>query len=191
MRQKGQRFLPAETTCLRRNDVRDAFLHDVDFRSAGHFLEGDRYLHLAGQVRVVECVRVADAFVRHQFEIGSTEGMTLLGGKIRERHPVATADTGIDLVNLAREAMRRKPLDHRIGIEKGPIDPLGSGAQHSVKFNGVWHWLFLPMVKFENADRGPALTETPRIFREIKMAPVIGFEPVTTRFFHKNCFLAK
>jgi len=89
-----------------------------------------------------------------------------LGGKIRERHPVATADTGIDLVNLACEAMRRKPLDHRIGIEKGPIDPLGSGAQHSVKFNGVWHWLFLPMVKFCLC---------------YKMAPVTGFAPVTHR----------
>jgi hypothetical protein len=34
-------------------------------------------LHFSGQVRVVESVRVADAFVRYEFKILSAEGVAL------------------------------------------------------------------------------------------------------------------
>src|SRR5205823_14359917 len=44
--QKNERFLPAEVAHLSRNDVRHAFLHDVQFRPARDVLQGDRRLYL-------------------------------------------------------------------------------------------------------------------------------------------------
>jgi hypothetical protein len=41
-------------------------------------------LHFSGQVRIIEFVRVADAFVGRQFEIGSAERVALAGGEISE-----------------------------------------------------------------------------------------------------------
>src|SRR5438067_13599792 len=109
-RQKGERFLPTETASLGWNNSREPFLHDVQLSSAGHPLQGDRRLHLAGQVRVVELVRVANAFVWHQFEVLSAEGVAASGAKVRERHRVGAADFGVQMVNLARESVRRKPF---------------------------------------------------------------------------------
>jgi len=43
----------------------------------------DRRRHLAGQVRIVECVRVAKALVRHQLEVPSTEAFR----RSQERNP--------------------------------------------------------------------------------------------------------
>jgi hypothetical protein len=68
-REKRERFLPAEIAGFGWNHLRDALLHDVQLRSDGHFLQNDRHLKFAGQVRVVELVRVADALVGHQFKI--------------------------------------------------------------------------------------------------------------------------
>ena len=103
----------------------------------GHLLQGDRHLHLAGQVRVVELVRVADALVRRQLEVGAAERVALAGGEVRERHLVGAADLGVQVVNLAGEPVRRQPLGHRVGVEERPIDPLGRRAQHAVKSDGV------------------------------------------------------
>lgn len=40
-------------------------------------------------------------------------------------------------MNLAGEPVRRQPLAHRIRIEEGAIDFLGSGAEHTVQTDGV------------------------------------------------------
>ena len=75
-REQRQRFLPAKIARLDRNCRGHSFLRDVQFGAAGHLVQGDCRLHFAGQVRVVEFVRVADTFVGLQFEIGSAEGGT-------------------------------------------------------------------------------------------------------------------
>src|SRR5262249_2814775 len=83
LRQKTERLLPAEIARLWRDDLREPFLHDVHLRSAGHLSQRDRRHHLARKIRVVERVRVADAFVRHQLEVGSAERVTVAGGEVR------------------------------------------------------------------------------------------------------------
>jgi hypothetical protein len=60
-----------------------------------------RRLHFSGQIRVVEFVSVADAFVWRSLNILATERVTLLGGEVRERHPVSAADFCLDVMNLA------------------------------------------------------------------------------------------
>src|SRR5581483_4917259 len=95
LRQKGERFLPAETAGLGWDDIRDPFLGDVQFRPAGYLLQADRHLHLAGQVRIVKLVRVPDTLVRHQFEVLSAEGVAVAGAEVCERHPVGAADLGV------------------------------------------------------------------------------------------------
>src|SRR5437868_9093408 len=89
--QEGERFLPAEAASLGRNGVRNPFLYDVQLSSAEHLLQGNRRLHRAGKVRIVELVRVADALVRRQLEKSSAKGVAFSGGEIRERHPVGAA----------------------------------------------------------------------------------------------------
>jgi hypothetical protein len=81
-RQERQRFLPAEITRLDGNSCRHSLLRDVQLGAAEHLFQGDCRLHFAGQVRSVEFVRVADAFVGLQFEIG----LSRLFAKVRERH---------------------------------------------------------------------------------------------------------
>jgi hypothetical protein len=48
-------------------------LRDVKFGSAEYLFQSNRRLHFSGQVWIVEPVRVADALVGRQFEIGSAE----------------------------------------------------------------------------------------------------------------------
>ena len=73
-RQQGQRFLPAEIASLDRNRCGYPFLRDVQLGSAEYLLQGNRRLHFAGQVRIVEFVGVTEALAGRQFEIGSAEG---------------------------------------------------------------------------------------------------------------------
>src|SRR4051812_48452832 len=40
-------------------------------------------------------------------------------------------------MNFAREAVRRKPLRHGIGVEESAINALGRGAQNAVESDGV------------------------------------------------------
>src|SRR5881394_3749454 len=135
--QQGERFLPAEIARFGWDGRRDPFLDDTHLRADGHLLERDRGLHLAGQARVVELVGMANAFIRHELEIRAAEGVTGAGGEVREGHLVGAADLRIDMVNLAGEAVRRKPFGHGIGIEERPIHPLRDGPEHSVKPNGA------------------------------------------------------
>src|SRR5262245_14481811 len=69
LRQESERLLPAETARLGWDRSRQALLHDSQLGSAGDLLQGDRRFHLARQARIVEPVRVANAFVWHQFQI--------------------------------------------------------------------------------------------------------------------------
>src|SRR2546423_12796725 len=82
LRTQRERFLPTQVARLGWNGGWDAFLHDVQFRSAKHLLAGDRGLHLAGQVWIVESIRVANELVRPQFQVLAAEGVARAGAEV-------------------------------------------------------------------------------------------------------------
>src|SRR6266536_4212823 len=114
--EEGQRLLPPEVTSLGRNHLGNSFLHDGDFSAARHLLQRHGALHFPRQVRVVELVGVANALVRHELEISSPEGMAFAAVEVRERHPVRSADLGVELMHFTGETVRRQPLSHRVRI---------------------------------------------------------------------------
>src|SRR5467141_1304551 len=135
--EKDERFLPAEIAGLGRNGIRYPFLHYVQLSTARDLLQGYSRLHFSGQIRVVEFVRVANAFVWHQLKILSAERVAMARGEVCERHLVGTADFRIQMVNLAGKAIRREPFGHCVGIEKRPIDSLGRSTEHTVEPDDV------------------------------------------------------
>src|SRR2546425_2506597 len=139
LRKKRERFLPAQVASLWWNGLRYPFLDYVHLSTAGHLLQRYRRLHFSGEVRVVEFVRVANVFMWHQFKIFSAEGVAVACREVREGHSVGAADFGIYVVNLAREAVRRKPFGHCVCIEECSIDFLGRHTEHSVKPDSVGH----------------------------------------------------
>src|SRR5712671_4221813 len=82
--QVSQRLLPAEITGLRRNDVRDAFLHDAELGADRHFLQRHRDHNFAGEVRIVEFVRVAQAFVRNELDIFAAKRVAVARREVPE-----------------------------------------------------------------------------------------------------------
>src|SRR6185295_2934803 len=141
--QQRQGLLPAEVASLDGDCAGYALLHDGQLRADRHLFQRDRGLHLSGQVRVVELVRVANAFVGHELQELATERMAMPCGEVREGHLVRTADLGLDVLDLACEAVRRQPLCHGIGIEERSIDPLRWCTKYPVKLDGVLgHCLF-------------------------------------------------
>src|SRR3954462_11347754 len=63
LREQRQRVLPAQVAHLGWNRRRYSFLDDAQLRADGYFLQRYGGLHLSRQVRIVECVGVADALV--------------------------------------------------------------------------------------------------------------------------------
>ena len=57
--QKNQRFLPTEITGFGRDHVGHAFLHDMYFSSARHFLQRHGHINFTGQVRVIEGIGIS------------------------------------------------------------------------------------------------------------------------------------
>ena len=53
-----ERFLPAEIAGLGGNNIRDSLLDDVELRSTGHLLQGNRRLHFAGEVMDMDGNRI-------------------------------------------------------------------------------------------------------------------------------------
>ena len=84
LRQESERFLPAETAGLGWDDSRHALLHDVQLGSARDALQSNRRVHLARKIRIVERVRVANAFIWHEVELFAAEGVTVTRSEIRE-----------------------------------------------------------------------------------------------------------
>jgi len=128
-----ERLLPAEIAGLDGNGLRYSFLHDVQFGSTEHLRKRHSDLHRAGQVRVVELVGVTDPFVRDQLKVLSSEGVAESCREGRERHLESAADLGVQVVDLAGEAVWREPLDHCIRVEEGSIDSFWGCAEHVVK----------------------------------------------------------
>src|SRR5688572_17736131 len=73
----------------------------------------------------------------HELEIRATEGVALPGGEVGEGHLVGPTDLGFHMVDLAREAVGRKPLHHGVRFEECPIDLLRRSTDHSVKPDGI------------------------------------------------------
>src|ERR1700690_4526733 len=80
--QVSQRLLPTQVTGFDWNDIRQTFLHDVDFRAERDFFQRHRHLNLTGQVRVLELVGVAQALVRDDLDILTSERVAMAGGEI-------------------------------------------------------------------------------------------------------------
>ena len=143
-RQLHQRFLPAQVAHLQRNDLRDAGLRDAQLGAAQHRLQCDRHLQQAGQVGVVEAVGVAESWSGTSLQVLAAEGMAVAAAEVVERHAEAAADARVHLLHLAGEAVRRQPLDHGVGFEKGAIHLLRRAAQHAVQTDGaVGHGVLL------------------------------------------------
>jgi hypothetical protein len=69
--------------------------------------------------------------------------MAFARGEVGERHLVPSAYLWIQMVNLAREAVRRQPFDHRVRVKKRSVNPVGRRAKDSMKTNRVRHRLLL------------------------------------------------
>jgi hypothetical protein len=63
--------------------------------------------------------------------------VALFRGEVREGHSERATNLCIQMVDPARETVRRKPLGQRIRIQECAIDTLGWGAQYTVKTNGA------------------------------------------------------
>ena len=90
-----------------------------------------------GTFRVLQSVRIADALVGNQFLERLAERMAGAGGKIGERHEVATPTTASISCTLPVNPWRQHPLAHGIGIQEGAIDAVGRRAQHAVQAKRV------------------------------------------------------
>src|SRR2546422_2435028 len=119
----------------------------------------------------------------HQFEIFSAEGVAVAGREVREGNPVGAADFGIYVVNLAREAVRRKPFGHCVCIEECSIDFLGCRTEHSVKPDSVGHQTspFDPPHAFAAEDYVAA-----RAMRQSWLGPCIERSELKTRQHHRT-----
>src|SRR5688572_13163189 len=137
LRKLCQRILPAEITHLGRDDLGESFLDDVELRSAGYLLQGDRRLHLSGQVGVVEAIGVANSLERHKLLILATERVPVSRRKVRKRHSVGAAHLDVHMVDLAGESVGGEPLGHGVSVEKRPIDAFRCGTENSVKSDGA------------------------------------------------------
>ena len=80
----SQRILPAEIARFHRNDVGNAFLHDVHLGANGYLPERHLHLDFARQIGIVEFVRVAQALAGHELQIFSAERMDHACGEISE-----------------------------------------------------------------------------------------------------------
>ena len=112
-------------------------MHDVYLCPTGYFLQGNRRLHLSGQVWVIELARVTNTFVGREFEIRSAERMATACGEIGERHLIRATDLGVHMVNLSSESVRWKPPCHSLRVKERSVDFFGRRAEHPVKLDRV------------------------------------------------------
>src|SRR6185312_5108528 len=103
--QVSQRFLPAEITGLGRNGVRYPGLFDVHLRADQHPLQCDRDPDLAGQIGIVELVRVKQPLTRNELEIFTAERMPVAGREVPEGHSERPANLCFQLVHGAGKAV--------------------------------------------------------------------------------------
>src|SRR5512146_93374 len=135
----SQRVLPAEITSLGRNDIRDALLHDMELRPDRYFLQGYRHLNIAGQVGIIELVRVTQALVGNELDIFAAKRMALARREISKRHFERAADAWLEMMHGAGKAIGRKPFRECVRLEKRAIDLLRPGCEDAMQAHGVGH----------------------------------------------------
>src|SRR5688572_13290621 len=109
------RATPASRACRRpAGSHPEAFLHDVHLSPDSDLLQAHGDLHLAGQVRIVEPVGPAKAFVRDQLQILAAKRVALAGGEIGERHLVGAAYPCIHLVDSTGETNTQTLVGRRL-----------------------------------------------------------------------------
>jgi hypothetical protein len=57
--------------------------------------------------------------------------------EVGERHPEGAADLGVQMVDLAREAVGRQPFGHGIRIEEGAKNLLRLGSEYTMQTDGI------------------------------------------------------
>ena len=112
---------------------RQALLDDIDLGADRHRPQGDGGDHLAGQVRILEAIRVADQLIWNEIEVLAAEGVSPSRGEICERHSVGAAYFAVHLVHRAGESVGRQPARHGIRGRKGPVDFVGLCSEHTVQ----------------------------------------------------------
>src|SRR5262249_7400529 len=122
----------AEITSLGWNEVRHARLHDIQLSADGYLLQRHSHLHFAGQIGIVESVRVAQAFTRDELDILAAERVAFARREIPEGHLVCTTDLWLQVVHRAGKAVGRKPFRERVRFEERAIDLLRAGRQDTV-----------------------------------------------------------
>jgi hypothetical protein len=105
-----------------------------------HLFQGHRHLDLAGKVRILERVRVADALMRHELDIFSAEGVALARREIAKRHSEFAADFPFHGMNGGGKAVGRQPLGHGVRFEKRAVEFLGRRGEHAVQANRAGHF---------------------------------------------------
>src|SRR4051812_19691539 len=132
-----QRLLPAEIASLYRNDVRQAFLNDVQLRADRYVFQRHCHLYIAGQVRVIEFVCVTQAFVRNELDIFAAKRIALPGREVSEGHLEGAANRRFQMMHDAGKAVGRQPFRERVRLDKRAIYLLRSGCQDPMQTNGV------------------------------------------------------
>lgn len=146
-RKLRQRLLPAQMTGLGRNDIGDTRLLDMQLGAAIDFLESDRHRHHTRQVGIIESVRVADARMRHQFQIFTAEAVAVAAAEMGEGHAECAADPRLEVMHRAGEAIRRQPFGQAVSIGEGLVEAFGWGAEDAVKFDGVGYVKYILQIK--------------------------------------------
>src|SRR5262245_50192366 len=82
--QVPQRLLPTEITSLEWNEVRHPCLSDIQLGADRYLLQRHGHLHLARQVGVVECVRIAQAFAFNELDIFPAKRVALRRCEVSE-----------------------------------------------------------------------------------------------------------
>src|SRR4051812_8862806 len=94
-------------------------------------------MHFSRQVRIVEDVRVANPFMRHEFEILDAKGVTLARAEIGKRHLERATNFGIHVMDLACKSIWRQPLYHSVRIKERPVNPFWCRTKRAMKSNGI------------------------------------------------------
>src|SRR5262249_61082796 len=104
-----------------------------------HFLQRNGHLNVAGQIGIVELVRVAQAFVGNELEVFPAEGMSLAGRKVPEGHLELAAYFRLQMMHCAGKTVGWEPFRQRVCFEERAIDFLRPGCQNTVQANSVGH----------------------------------------------------
>src|SRR5690606_16898517 len=102
-----------------------------------HLLKLNRDFYLAGQI--IETIRVANAGVRHELNIFTTEGVSRTRTEIGEAHAACAADAHVSVMRCRSEAIGRQPFHLRCRIEEGAIDAFRVGSENAVQGNCARH----------------------------------------------------